>query len=80
MRNTDNEEPIKINGWEDFDGLEDRNPPGQECFKQKYYVEAVAYEDETKCTHVEQESCGEFFQTRFRTSQVRHFGTGLTYP
>ena len=64
------QEPIQINGWEDYDGDEDRNPPGQVCFKQKYYMEEIVYNDTIKCTSVEMESCGQVFHTKFRTSQV----------
>ena len=64
------EEPIPINGWEEHNGPEDRNPPGKLCFKQRYYVEKIVYETARKCNQTEEESCGLVFYTKFRTVQV----------
>ena len=35
-------------------------------------VEEIEYEDETRCTHIEQESCFDTYRTVFKTVQVRH--------
>ena len=63
-------EPIPINGWEDYEGEENRNPPGQECFKQKYFVEEIDHEVIQKCDMVEDEKCGLYTNTKYTSSQV----------
>ena len=70
QKSQESQKPVPINGWDDFDGEENRNPPGQQCFKQKYFVNEVDSEDAVKCTMVEEESCGSYANTRFRPSQV----------
>ena len=62
--------PIKINGWNEEDRHGKNDTEGQECFKQKFFVESVAYKTKESCRHVEHDICRQTFRTVFRASQV----------
>lgn len=62
--------PIPINGWEDSPSLEDKNPRGMQCYKQRYTVREIAYDKEINCYHVKEEACGTVFKTSYRPTPV----------
>lgn len=69
-KDIDTEGPIPINGWDDDQRLLNKNPPGMQCYKQEAFVESMDYDKSRKCTHVEEESCGLFYRTKFKSSEV----------